>query len=80
MKKTRILAVLAALALALAACGSGAEPPEAGPLGQVEIPEGEAIQIRSFNAITGDVSFLGIPNQRGVELARVVLVGLLGDE
>ena len=30
---------------------------------------GEAIQIRSLNAISGDVAFLGIPNQRGVELA-----------
>ena len=46
-----------------------AAPPEAGPLGQVVVPEGEAVQIRSFNAITGDVAFLGIPNQRGVELA-----------
>lgn len=45
------------------------EPPVAGPLGQVVVPAGEAIQIRSLNAITGDVSFLGIPNQRGVELA-----------
>ena len=43
--------------------------PEAGPLGQVVVEAGDAIQIRSLNAITGDVAFLGIPNQRGVELA-----------
>ncbi len=61
--------VVLALALVAAACGGGTEPPVAGPLGQVAIPDGEAVQIRSFNAITGDVSFLGIPNQRGVELA-----------
>ena len=45
------------------------EPPEAGPLGQVVVAPGEAVQIRSLNAITGNVAFLGIPNQRGVELA-----------
>ena len=38
-------------------------------LGAVEVGSGEEIQIRSLNAITGDVAFLGIPNQRGVELA-----------
>jgi branched-chain amino acid transport system substrate-binding protein len=64
-----LVGLLAVFALIAAACGSSAEPPEAGPLGLVEIPDGESIQIRSFNAITGDVSFLGIPNQRGVELA-----------
>lgn len=69
MRKIRVFAVLLAFALIAAACGSSAEPPEAGPLGLVEIPEGESIQIRSFNAITGDVAFLGVPNQRGVELA-----------
>ena len=38
-------------------------------MGAVEVGAGEEIQIRSLNAITGDVAFLGIPNQRGVELA-----------
>ena len=69
-------AVLAA-ALAAAACGGGgdtAHAPEAdhlgdGSLGVVEVPAGGAVQIRSLNAITGDVAYLGIPNQRGVELA-----------
>ena len=42
---------------------------EAGPLGAVEVSGGEEIQVRSLNAITGDVAFLGIPNQRGAELA-----------
>ena len=48
-----------------------AEPTEftAGALGAVEVAAGEEIQIRSLNAITGDVAFLGIPNQRGAELA-----------
>ena len=40
-----------------------------GSLGTVEVPEGDAIQIRSLNAISSDVASLGIPNQRGVELA-----------
>jgi branched-chain amino acid transport system substrate-binding protein len=40
-----------------------------GELGTVEVAAGEAIQIRSLEAITGSVSFLGIPNQRGSELA-----------
>ena len=40
-----------------------------GSLGVVTIKAGEAVQIRSLNAITGDVAFLGVPNQRGVEQA-----------
>jgi len=40
-----------------------------GPLGAVEIEEGEDVQIRSLQAISGDVAFLGVPNQRGIELA-----------
>ncbi len=40
-----------------------------GPLGAVTVASGEDLQIRSLNAISGDVAFLGIPNQRGVELA-----------
>jgi ABC-type branched-subunit amino acid transport system substrate-binding protein len=38
-------------------------------LGTVEVGAYEDIQIRSLNAISGDVAFLGIPNQRGVEMA-----------
>lgn len=42
--------------------------PEGG-LGSVTVAAGEAIQIRSLNAISGDTAFLGVPNQRAIELA-----------
>lgn len=51
--------------------GGEAAAPEAGPLGAVTVAAGEDIQIRSLQAITGDVAFLGIPNLRGTELAVV---------
>tara|TARA_B110000263_G_scaffold57112_1_gene48743 strand:- start:3137 stop:5338 length:2202 start_codon:yes stop_codon:yes gene_type:complete len=38
-------------------------------LGTVEVGAGEAIQIRSLNAISGDVAFLGIPNENGIRMA-----------
>ncbi|WP_419855706.1 branched-chain amino acid ABC transporter substrate-binding protein [Candidatus Poriferisodalis sp.] len=66
-KLLTLFAALVALSLIAAACGE--DRPEAGALGVVEVNEGEEIQIRSLNAITGDVAFLGLPNQRGVELA-----------
>lgn len=47
----------------------GDEAPEPGPLGAVIVPPGEEIQIRSLQAISGDVAFLGVPNLRGTELA-----------
>ncbi|MEM7275653.1 MAG: hypothetical protein AAF547_21435, partial [Actinomycetota bacterium] len=69
-KLWRLLALLTALSLIAAACGDDeTEASEAGPLGEVRVESGSEIQIRSLNAITGDVAFLGIPNQRGVELA-----------
>ena len=40
-----------------------------GSLGEVRVSAGEAIQVRSLNAITGDVAFLGLPMQRGIEMA-----------
>ena len=40
-----------------------------GSLGVIRVGAGEEIQIRSLNAISGDVAFLGIPNQRGIEMA-----------
>ena len=68
--RRRLLTLLAALfALSLLAAACGDDRPEAGPLGVVEVADGDAIQIRSLNAITGDVAFLGLPNQRGVEIA-----------
>lgn len=44
-------------------------PPEAGPLGAVTVAAGELIQIRSLQAISGPVTFLGVPNQRAIESA-----------
>ena len=49
--------------------GTAADHLGDGSLGTVEVGSGEDIQIRSLNAISGDVAFLGIPNQRGVEMA-----------
>ena len=40
-----------------------------GSLGTVVVEPGAQVQIRSLNAISGDVAFLGIPNQRGIEAA-----------
>ncbi|MDE0188027.1 MAG: branched-chain amino acid ABC transporter substrate-binding protein [bacterium] len=40
-----------------------------GSLGVVEVEPGEAVQIRSLNAITGDVAFFGLPIERSVVLA-----------
>jgi len=48
---------------------AGDEGPEAGELGAVTVAPGEDIQIRSVEAISGDVAFLGVPNQRATELA-----------
>ncbi len=74
-------ATLVAMLLAAACSGStdtapapepdhlGDESLDDGSLGTVQVPAGDAVQIRSLNTITGDVAYLGIPNQRGVELA-----------
>ncbi len=40
-----------------------------GSLGTVVVEAGAEVQIRSLNVISGENSSLGIPNQRGVELA-----------
>ena len=45
------------------------EPLGDGSLGVVEVEPGEAVQIRSLNAITGDVAFFGLPIERSVVLA-----------
>ena len=65
----RLAAILMTFGLVAAACGDDEPDFEAGALGAVEVADGEAIQIRSLNAISGDVAFLGIPNQRAVEMA-----------
>jgi len=49
--------------------GTAADHLGDGSVGTVEGGSGEDIQIRSLNAISGDVACLGIPNQRGVEMA-----------
>ena len=74
--RTALRCAVLGAGLSAAACGSGADTAHApepdhlgdGSLGTVEVPAGEAVQIRSLNTITGDVAYLGIPNQRGVEL------------
>ena len=66
LRQPHRLALLAALALAAVSCGGQAF--EAGPLGAVEVGRGEAIQIRSMQALTG-LGDLGTPGQRGVALA-----------
>ena len=45
-----------------------------GSLGYVHVEPGEDIQIRSLNAISGDVAFLGLPNERAVR----VVTGMSG--
>lgn len=65
----RLVALLGALALVAAACGGGSEPPEFGELGGVTIEAGDPVEIRALNALTGDVAFLGIPNDNAVKMA-----------
>ena len=60
------LGLLAALTLTAAACGGSDF--EAGPLGAVKVAPGEAIQIRSMQALSG-AEDLGLPNHRGVTMA-----------
>ena len=66
LRQLRWLAPLTVLVLGVVSCGGQAF--EAGPLGAVEVAPGEAIQIRSMQVLTG-LGDLGIPSQRGVELA-----------
>lgn len=68
LRVRRFRFLLLVLACLTAACGGEDEFP-AGPLGAVEVPPGESIHIRSLNSISGDFAFLGLPNQRGAELA-----------
>ena len=68
-RSLRFLAVLGVFSLVVAACGDDGADFEAGELGAVTVEAGEAIQIRSLNAISGEVAFLGIPNERSVRMA-----------
>ena len=65
---TLLAALLGALALVAAACGSDAERAETDDE-FIVVDEGDQIQVRSLNAISGEPSFLGIPIQRSVEAA-----------
>ena len=67
-KLTMVTAALLSLSLLAAACGDDAEEAVTDD-DFIVVDEGEEIQIRSLNAITGDVAFLGIPNQNAVEAA-----------
>lgn len=67
-RSTPLYCALVAGVLLTAGCASNPAN-NAGNLGEVVVAEGGAVQIRSLNSITGDVAYLGIPNQRGVELA-----------
>jgi len=78
MKSSRRLLVLASImasfTLIAAACGDSGSSSSAADsldqsLGLVTVDKGADIQIRSLEAITGDVAFLGIPNERGTTLA-----------
>ncbi|WP_420620883.1 branched-chain amino acid ABC transporter substrate-binding protein [Candidatus Poriferisocius sp.] len=73
-----VVAFLAVFALLATSCGNDDDDGGSGgrgsamgdgSLGIVTVAEGESIQIRSLNAISGPVAFLGLPNQRAVELA-----------
>ena len=67
----RWLALLLAFGLLAAACsGDGGEDSLGdGSLGVVEVEAGDAIQIRSLEAITGDPSAFGLPIDRATYLA-----------
>ena len=67
----RWLALLLAFGLLTAACsGDGGEDSLGdGSLGMVTVEEGDAIQIRSLEAITGDPSAFGLPIDRATYLA-----------
>ncbi len=67
-RRMRFFAALGAFAMIAAACATGPEF-EAGPLGAVEVGPGEPIEIRSLEAISGEVAFLGIPNERATRMA-----------
>ena len=72
----RWLAALLAFSVVAAACGGDELARDEtmghlgdGSLGVVEVEAGAAIQIRSLEAITGDVAFLGLPLDRATRIA-----------
>ena len=73
---TRWLAVLLAFGLLAAACGDEDDEVVDEPsvtddssLGVVTVEAGDAIQIRSLEALTGDVAFFGLPIDRATQIA-----------
>ena len=71
-----LIVLLAAFSLLAANCGNDddgtgdrGDALGDGSLGIVTVSEGESIQIRSLNVISGPVAFLGLPNLRGIEFA-----------
>ncbi len=68
-----LMSILAAFTLIAAACGNDNSSTSSSSLdsslGLVTVKSGEDIQIRSLEAITGDVAFLGIPNERATTMA-----------
>ena len=64
--KTGLIAALVALVLMVVSCGG--QDSDAGPLGAVEVSQGEAIHIRSMQVLT-ELGDLGVPNHRGVVMA-----------
>ena len=72
-----VIALLAAFALLATSCGNddGEDIGDRGTamgdgsLGIVEVESGDAIQIRSLEAITGDVAFFGLPIDRSTQIA-----------
>jgi len=80
MKFRHLGALLIVLSLVAAACGDDDAETTAttaapvaeftpGALGAVDIAEGDAVEIRALQAISGDVEFLGTDQVRGIELA-----------
>ena len=72
-----VLVVVAVSAAAAAACSDGERADAGGSagglgdgsLGVVEVAEGDAVQVRSLNTITGDVAFFGLPIDRAARIA-----------
>jgi len=69
-----LASIIASFTLIAAACGDSGSSSSSGDsldasLGLVTVDKGADIQIRSLEAITGDVAFLGIPNERATTMA-----------
>ena len=60
----KLLLLLVVLTLFAAACGDDDETTTTGPLGMITVEPGAEVQIRSLNALTGDVALFGLPIHR----------------